>query len=96
MSYVRGFHKSTRSTGGEYSKPVALRGTGALTVVLGVFHNAVLGKSVTLAITLWATQEAGQPSRFYSLAEADQSIAADFSNFGQDPAKLKKKLRAAG
>lgn len=96
MSYVRGFHKSTRSTGGEYSKPVALRSTGALTVVLAVFHNAVLGKSVTLAITLWATQEAGQPSRFYSLAEADQSIAADFSNFGQDPAKLKKKLRAAG
>ena len=96
MSYVRGFHKSARSTGGEYSKPVALRGTGQLTVVLGVFHNAVLGKWVTLGITLWATQEAGQPSRFYSLAEADQSIAADFSNFGQDPLKLKKKLRAAG
>lgn len=96
MSYVRGFHKSARSAGGEYSKPVALRGTGQLTVVLGVFHNAVLGKSVTLAITLWATQEAGQPSRFYSLAEAEQSIAADFSNFGQDPLKLKKKLRAAG
>lgn len=96
MSYVRGFHKSTRSTGGEYSKPVALRGTGKLTVVLGVFHNAVLGKSVTLAITLWATQEAGQPNRFYSLLESEQSIAADFANFGQDPAKLKKKLRAAG
>lgn len=96
MSYVRGFHKSTRSTGGEYSKPVALRGTGDLTVVLAVFHNAVLDKSVTLAITLWATQEAGQPSRFYSLAEMDQSIATDFANFGQDPAKLKKKLRAAG
>jgi uncharacterized protein YPO0396 len=96
MSYVRGFHKSTRSTGGEYSKPVSLRGTGTLTVVLAVFHNAVLGKSVTLAITLWAVQEAGQPNRFYSLAEADQSIAEDFANFGQDPAKLKKKLRAAG
>ena len=54
-------------------------------MVLGVFHNAVLGKSVTLAITLWATQEAGQPNRFYSLAEAEQSIAADFANFGQDP-----------
>lgn len=96
MSYVRGYHKSTRSTGGENSKPVSLRGTGALTVVLAVFHNAVLGKSVTLAITLWAVQEAGQPSRFYSLAETDQSIAADFSNFGQDPAKLKRKLKAAG
>jgi uncharacterized protein YPO0396 len=96
MSYVRGFHKSARSAGGEYSKPVALRSTGQLTVVLGIFHNAVLGKWVTLGITLWATQEAGQPSRFYSLAETEQSIAADFSNFGQDPLKLKKKLRAAG
>lgn len=96
MSYVRGYHKSTRSTGGENSKPVSLRGTGALTVVLAVFRNAVLGKSVTLAITLWAVQEAGQPNRFYSLAETDQSIAADFSNFGQDPARLKKKLKAAG
>ncbi|WP_082049511.1 ATP-binding protein [Arthrobacter sp. SPG23] len=96
MSYVRGFHKSTRSTGGEYSKPVALRGTGKLSVVLGVFHNAVLGKSITLAISLWATQEAGQPSRFYSLMEGEQSIAGDFANFGQDPAKLKKQLRAAG
>ncbi len=96
MSYVRGFHKSTRSSGGEYSKPVALRAPGALTVVLGVFHNAVLNKSVTLAITLWTMQEAGQPSRFYSLAETEQSIAEDFANFGQDPAKLKKKLRAAG
>jgi uncharacterized protein YPO0396 len=75
---------------------VALRGSGQLTVVLGVFHNAVLGKWVSLGITLWATQEAGQPNRFYSLAETDQSIAADFSNFGQDPLKLKKKLRAAG
>ncbi|MDP9998220.1 ATP-binding protein [Pseudarthrobacter sulfonivorans] len=96
MSYVRGFHKSTRSAGGEYSKPVALRGTGRLTVVLGVFHNAVLGKSVTLAITLWATQEAGQPNRFYSLTEGEQSIAGDFANFGQDPARLKKQLKAAG
>ncbi|GAC1495461.1 MAG: ATP-binding protein [Pseudarthrobacter sp.] len=96
LSYVRGFHKSARSAGGEYSKPVPLRATGQLTVVLGVFHNAVMGKWVTLGITLWATQEAGQPNRFYSLAETDQSIAADFSNFGQDPLKLKKKLRAAG
>nr|WP_239536765.1 ATP-binding protein [Arthrobacter roseus] len=96
MSYVRGFHKSTRSTGGEHSKPVALRKTGTLTVVLGVFHNEQLNKSVTLAITLWATQEAGQPNRFYSLAETEQSVAEDFANFGQEPAKLKKKLRAAG
>lgn len=96
MSYVRGFHKSTRSASGEYSKPVALRAPGALTVVLGVFHNAVLNKSITLAITLWTMQEAGQPSRFYSLAETEQSITEDFSNFGQDPTKLKKKLRAAG
>ncbi|MBG6180473.1 ATP-binding protein [Arthrobacter sp. CAN_A1] len=96
MSYVRGFHKSTRSAGGEYSKPVALRSTGTLTVVLGVFHNEQLGRSVSLAITLWAPQESGQPNRFYSLSENAQTIAKDFANFGQEPAKLKKQLRAAG
>lgn len=96
MSYVRGFHKSTRGAGGEHSKPVALRRPGTLSVVLGVFHSEQLNKSVTLAITLWATQEAGQPHRFYSLAETEQGIAEDFANFGQDPVKLKKKLRAAG
>ena len=90
MSYVRGFHKSTRSTGGEYSKPVALRGTGALTVVLAVFHNAVLDKSVTLAITLWATQEAGQPSRFYSLAETDQSIAGGLLELRPGPGQAEE------
>ncbi|MFW0772714.1 ATP-binding protein [Paenarthrobacter nitroguajacolicus] len=96
MSYVRGYHKSTRSSGGEYSKPVALRAPGTLTVVLGIFHNAVLGKTITLGVTLWTMQEAGTPTRFYSLAEGEQSIAEDFSNFGQDPAKLKKRLKDNG
>ncbi len=96
MSYVRGYHKSTRSTGGEYSKPVALRAPGTLTVVLGIFHNVDLDKTITLGVTLWTMQEAGTPPRFYSLAEKEQSIAKDFSNFGKDPAKLKKRLRAEG
>lgn len=96
MSYVRGFHKSERTAAGDSSKPVALRGPGSFSVVLGVFHNAVLDKTVTLALTLWATQEAGQPNRFYTLAAREQGIAADFADFGGDPAKLKKALRAAG
>ncbi|HSU47427.1 MAG TPA: SbcC/MukB-like Walker B domain-containing protein [Arthrobacter sp.] len=96
MSYVRGFHKSARSGIGDTSRPVALRGPGTFTVVLGVFHNAAAGKSVTLAITLWATQEAGQPTRFYSIAEGEQSIKADFSGFGTDLAKLKRRLRSEG
>lgn len=96
MSYVRGYHKSERTAAGDSSKPVALRGPGSYSVVLGVFHNAVLQKTVTLALTLWATQEAGQPNRFYSVAQREQSIAADFSDFGGEPTKLKKMLRATG
>ncbi|MGN6404165.1 ATP-binding protein, partial [Sinomonas sp.] len=94
MSYVRGHHKSERTAAGDSSKPVALRGPGSYSVVLGVFHNAALNKTVTLALTLWATQEAGQPNRFYSLTQREQGIASDFSDFGGDPNKLKKKLRA--
>ncbi|MDO5751585.1 ATP-binding protein [Arthrobacter sp.] len=96
MSYVRGFHKSARSGIGDTSRPVALRGPGTFTVVLGIFHNAALDKTVSLAITLWATQEAGQPTRFYSIAEGEQSIKADFSDFGTDMAKLKRRLRDGG
>ncbi len=95
MSYVRGFHKSERG-GGSSSKPVALRKPGTYTVVLGVFHNAEMDKTVTLALTLWATQEAGQPNRFYSLAENEQSITGDFANFGGDALKLKRRLRTDG
>jgi uncharacterized protein YPO0396 len=95
MSYVRGFHKSERG-GGESSKPVALRKPGSYTVVLGVFANAEMGKDVTLALTLWATQESGQPNRFYSLAESEQSITGDFANFGGDPLKLKRRLKSGG
>ena len=96
MSYVRGFHKSARSGIGDASRPVALRGPGTFTVVLGVFHNATLDKTVTLALTLWATQEAGQPTRFYSICEGEQSIQGDFSDFGADIAKLKRRLRNEG
>ncbi|MCQ9162728.1 ATP-binding protein [Arthrobacter sp. STN4] len=96
MSYVRGFHKSARSGIGDTSRPVALRGPGSFSVVLGVFHNAALEKTVTLAITLWATQEAGQPTRFYSIAEGEQSIKSGFSDFGTDMAKLKRRLRNDG
>ena len=96
MSYVRGFHKSARSGLGDTSRPVALRGPGTFTVVLGVFHNAALDKTITLAITLWATQEAGQSTRFYSIAEGEQGIKADFSGFGTDMAKLKRRLRNDG
>lgn len=92
MSYVRGFHKSERGAS-ESSKPVALRKPGSYTVVLGVFANAEMGKEITLALTLWATQESGQPNRFYSLAEGEQSITGDFANFGGDPLKLKRRLR---
>lgn len=96
MSYVRGFHKSARSGIGDSSRPVALRGPGTYSVVLGVFHNAALDKTITLAITLWATQEAGQPTRFYSIAEGEQSIKDQFSDFGADIAKLKRRLAANG
>ena len=52
-SYVRGHYKSERNEASGNSKPVALRDAHAYSVILAVFHHAVLGETVTLAQVFW-------------------------------------------
>lgn len=94
-SYVLGYYKSERSDGGISAKPVALRESGTThSVILGVFCNEGFGQDVTLAQVFHQKDTTGQPQRFYVVADADLSIKADFSDFGNDLASLKKKLKA--
>jgi uncharacterized protein YPO0396 len=94
-SYVLGHYKSERN---EISgaKPVSLRDHNSYSVLLGVFHNAGFGDTITLAQIFWFKDTDGQPARFFAVAESDLSIAGDFANFGSDVANLRKQLRRRG
>lgn len=94
-SYVLGHYKSERN---EVSgaKPVPLRDHNNYSVILGVFHNAGFGDTITLAQVFWFKDVQGQPARFFAAAETEMSIAADFANFGSDIANLRKQLRRSG
>jgi uncharacterized protein YPO0396 len=93
-SYVLGYHKSERNETTGTSRPVALRDTRHYSVILGVFTNSGYGDTVTLAQVFQARDpNQGQPDRFYVVADADLSIAKDFSDFGSELTGLKRKLR---
>ncbi|HLX48033.1 MAG TPA: SbcC/MukB-like Walker B domain-containing protein [Streptosporangiaceae bacterium] len=96
-SYVLGYYKSERSEVTGSSRPVALRGPGTYSVILGVFANRGYDLTVTLAQVFWLRDgNTGQPDRFYVVADRALSIPGDFADFGTDIMTLKKKLRAAG
>jgi uncharacterized protein YPO0396 len=93
-SYVRGEYRSVSSelTGGAQAQ--ALRGEESYTVLLAVFSDAAAGREVTLAQVFWARSGERTPARFYAVASGALSIAVEFSGFGDDIQKLRKRLRA--
>ena len=96
-SYVLGYYKSERNEVTGTTRPVALRDGTSYSVILGVFTNEGYDATVTLAQVFWLRDAgAGQPERFYVMADKTMSVAADFADFGTDIVSLRKKLRAAG
>jgi uncharacterized protein YPO0396 len=96
-SYVQGHYKSERNETTGVSRPVALRDTQHFSVILGVFANTGYATTVTLA-QVFRTKDmgSGQPERFFVVADCDQSIAKDFSEFGTEFKSLKRRLRDGG
>ena len=93
-SYVLGYYKSERSDNEHSAKPVALRDQNTYSVILGVFYNAGYDQSVTLAQVFWQKEAAGQPARFFVVADRALTIAEHFAHFGTDISQLKKRLRS--
>src|SRR2546429_5878717 len=91
-SYVLGHYRSERN---EVSgaKPVPLRDHNSYSVILGVFHNAAFGETITLAQVFWFKEPQGQPARFFAACEKDLTVTSDFTNFGSDIGELRKRLR---
>ena len=96
-SYVQGHYKSERNETTGVSRPVALRDTRHFSIILGVFANTGYATTVTLA-QVFRTKDmgSGQPERFFVVADSDQSIAKDFSEFGTEFNSLKRRLRDGG
>ena len=96
-TYVLGHYKSERMESSGASRPVGLRDQRSYSVILGMFRNDALEADVTLAQVFWMPGTSDQqPRRFFVTSESDLSIQADFTDFGTDPADLKKRLRAGG
>ena len=95
-SYVLGHYKSERNEASGSAKPVALRDSSSYSVILGVFHNAGFGQTVTLAQVFWLKDTFGQPERFYLVSEKPLSITQDFADFGPNVTALRTRLRKGG
>ena len=95
-SYVLGHYKSERNEASGNAKPVALRDISSYSVILGVFYNASLKQTVTLAQVFWLKDGVNQPERFYVVADKRLAIAADFSNIGATVTALRLRLRKVG
>ncbi len=96
-TYVLGHYRSERieSTGG--SRPVGLRDHRNYSVVLGRFRNDGFDQWVTLAQVFWMPGGAEQqPRRYFVTHDGPLSISPDFTDFGGDPADLKRRLRGQG
>ena len=96
-SYVLGHWKSERSEITGTSRPVALRGPGSYSVILGVFANRGFDLTVTLAQVFWLRDgNAGQPDRFFVVADRALSVPATSPTSAPTSWRSKKRLRAAG
>ncbi len=93
-SYLLGHFKAERGETGHTARPVALRGVNSFSVLLARFRNDDLDQDVTLAQVFWLKDtQGGPPARLYVLADKGLSIAGDFTDFGADIGKLRKRLR---
>ncbi|NKN32034.1 ATP-binding protein [Marichromatium bheemlicum] len=95
-SYVLGHYKSERSAISGSARPVGLRDHNTLSVILGVFHNAGYDQTVSLAQVFWIKDPQAQPARFFVGAERALRIAEDFTDFGSDLTRLRRRLRDSG
>jgi uncharacterized protein YPO0396 len=94
-SYVLGHHKSERNELTGVSRPVGLRLPGrTYSAILGVFRDPADGAHVSLAQVFWLKDgQAGQPDRFYVVADRELTVATDLADFGTDVGVLRRRLR---
>jgi uncharacterized protein YPO0396 len=92
-SYIRGEYRSLSNelTGGAQAQ--ALRDEQSYSVLLAVFADRSVQREITLAQVFWLKSGERAPARIYVVASGALAISSDFSEFGDDIQKLRKRLR---
>jgi uncharacterized protein YPO0396 len=85
LSYIRGAYKNEK-TGSSY-----LRDENTYSIIMGQFFNEHFDQHVTLAQVFWIRNS--KPDKFFIIAHQPLEIKSDFSNFGTDIYRLKKRLK---
>jgi uncharacterized protein YPO0396 len=91
-SYVRGEYKNVKNELNNLAKAEYLRDEADYTVLLACFANDGYSQKTTLAQVFWMRGD--KPEKFFIVSDRELSIGEDFTNFGNDIAKLRKKLKA--
>ena len=92
-SYVLGGYKSLKNELTNKSEPIFLREPGNYSVILGHFYNAGYLQHVTLA-QVFQSIDQKEVRRFFVVSTSDLNIKEHFTDFGNDLAKLKKRLKS--
>ncbi len=92
-SYIQGAYGRVRVEDSYGSKPKFLREKGQPSILLAYFSDRLTKQDVTLAQVLW--MDNGTAKKFFAIADAELSIANDFSRF-EHITDLKKQLKTKG
>lgn len=76
-------------------EPAGPRDSDRCSVILGVFHDAGCGQTVTLAQVFWTKAPQGERVRSFVMAERELSIGEHFMQIGTDIGALRQRLLAA-
>ncbi|MEM9835977.1 MAG: ATP-binding protein [Bacteroidota bacterium] len=93
-TYVQGAYKNEKVAQSAKARDVYLRpGNAHYSVIVANFDNAGTGECVALAQVLWMGTP-GTVNRLYVVADRTMTIGEDFSHFGGEINRLRRKLRA--
>jgi uncharacterized protein YPO0396 len=91
-SYVRGEYKNVKNELDNSAKAEYLRDESDYSVLVACFANEGYSQKTTLAQVFWMRSE--KPEKLFIVSDSELAIGEHFTNFGNDIAKLKKKLKA--
>ena len=92
-TYIRGAYGNEQDSETQASKLLTLRDESNYSVILGVFLNSSMQRSVTLAQVFRIRKGEKQPDRFYVLSENSLSIKDHFSKIKKDITDIKSHLK---